>query len=95
MNTESDRIARLERTNRRLTLALTLLIGVGTGAALAGMAGVGEPSPYIGIAAHDKGGFLYRMRADGSLERLDLDRGRVMGGGTPADWAPFPTGRQP
>ncbi len=93
MDTET-RIRSLERTNRRLTLGLAVLGAAAVGAALGGLARQDDPSPYIGIAVHDKGGFLYRMRADGSLERLDLDRGRVAGG-TPAEWASFHTGRHP
>ncbi len=93
----TDRIARLERTNRRLTLALVALGGVGFGAVLAGFAQPGQPTPpdYVGIAIHDEVDFMYRMDAKGNLERLSLKGGRVAGGGTPAEWKAFPVGTEP
>ncbi|MEQ8770885.1 MAG: hypothetical protein RIB60_10315 [Phycisphaerales bacterium] len=96
-NTTTHRIARLERTNRRLALALVALGGVGIGAVLAGFAQPGEPETpeYVGLAIHEQTNFLYRLQADGTLERLSLGRGRVAGGGTPAIWNEFPVGRDP
>ncbi|GJM19740.1 MAG: hypothetical protein DHS20C14_19530 [Phycisphaeraceae bacterium] len=89
---------RLERTNRRLAFALIALGGLGAGGLLAGFAQPGTPTQphpddaFVGMSIHDDTGFLYRMRADGSLERLSLERGRIAGGGTPAEWKPFPVG---
>lgn len=90
------RLARLERANRRLTLALVGACGLGAGAVLAGFGQPGtapEPAPaYVGLAVHDEVGYMYRLRADGGLERISLKRGRVTGGGTPAEWNEFPVG---
>ncbi len=92
-----DPVTRLERTNRRLMLALVALGGAGVGAVLAGFAQPGEPEPpeYVGLAMHEDTNFLYRLTADGALERLSLGRGRVAGGGTPAVWNHFAVGRDP
>ena len=99
MTHTTDRITRLERTNRRLTLALVALGGMGVGAVLAGFAQPAPPAPpapeWVGIAIHDDTNFLYRMDADGGLERLSLGRGRVAGGGTPAVWNDFRVGTEP
>jgi len=97
-DTTAARFARLERANRRLTLALVAAAALGAGAVLAGFA---QPAPshpkpadhtWVGLAMHDETGFLYRLRDDGVLERLSLKRGRVTGGGTPAEWNEFPVG---
>lgn len=96
------RLASLERTNRRLTLAVTALGGLLGGAVLAGLAQPDAPASarpvparpaYVGLTTHEESGFLYRLRSDGVLERLSLERGRVSGGGTPAVWNEFPVGQ--
>lgn len=99
-NPTDTRLARLERVNRRLILALVAVGGVGAGAVLAGFTQPGQAAPdeprhaWVGLAMHDETGFLYRLRDDGVLERLSLKRGRVTGGGTPAEWHEFPVGVQ-
>lgn len=94
MATTTDLTARLERTNRRLTLALVALGCAAGGAVLTGFAQPNQAaSPeYVGIAIDASNSMLYRMRGDGELERLSLGRGRIPGGGTPAEWAAYPTG---
>lgn len=93
--TTINRVNHLERTNRRITLALLAFGGLAFGAVLAGFTQPMTPtSPeYVGMAIHESSDFLYRMDTRGNLERLSLKRGRVAGGGTPATWNDFPVGR--
>jgi hypothetical protein len=69
MSAETER---LHRENGRLRLALTCLIAIGAAAAGFG-AGSAQPSRNDPISIASDGEFLYRLKAGGWIERINIE----------------------
>ena len=81
------RLTRLERQNRLLRGGLLLVIGAAVGAVTVGL---GQPaaediSPVVGLAIHSEDDQLYRVRQDGTIERVSLQV-RTPGARNRLDW---------